>query len=358
MYSLQPTVRPRTTPTLAPRNILVSNNSKSPVILTPNRNQQQQPSVKVLKVFSSRPPSSQSQTVSKPLVQIVPSPQGNLSQQGTGITPKVVSVQSLQRGQGVRVNQGQPIRIDVNNPTQQKVTVQNLVLPSGHKIHLQTPITQDRPNNAPPFQVKSSQQQQQLMQVKNTSAVTLQTTPVSHSPLTQSFSSPLRSPAMPSSYKPLESLQEVNRQATQQSSVVPPVSAVLPEANDSTKQSPTELRNQVTVRDRYRYIIPLPQTSISSTPVPTTAAGSSSTQLIPTSPVKPAMPVAMQPIASAINQVLQVLLIFNLFLTNHGLMFPLTLSLSRVSSKLRKKILNFILQNCQKQTVPHESTAQ
>ena len=27
-------------------------------------------------------------------------------------------------------------------------------------------------------------------------------------------------------------------------------------------------------------------------------------------------------------------------------------------SKLREKILNFILQNCQKQTVPHESTAQ
>ena len=37
----------------------------------------------------------------------------------------------------------------------------------------------------------------------------------------------------------------------------------------------------------------------------------------------------------------------------------LTLSLPRVlSSKLRKKILNFILQNCQKQTVLHESTAQ
>ena len=38
----------------------------------------------------------------------------------------------------------------------------------------------------------------------------------------------------------------------------------------------------------------------------------------------------------------------------------LTLSLPRrvLSSKLKKKILNFILQNCQKQTAPHESTAQ
>ena len=40
-------------------------------------------------------------------------------------------------------------------------------------------------------------------------------------------------------------------------------------------------------------------------------------------------------------------------------LLALTLSLSRLlSSKLRGKVWNFILQNCQKQTVPHESTAQ
>ena len=39
--------------------------------------------------------------------------------------------------------------------------------------------------------------------------------------------------------------------------------------------------------------------------------------------------------------------------------FSLTLSLPRVlSSKLKKKIFNFILQNCQKYTAPHEITAQ
>ena len=38
---------------------------------------------------------------------------------------------------------------------------------------------------------------------------------------------------------------------------------------------------------------------------------------------------------------------------------PSTLSLPRMlSSKLREKILNFILQSCQKETAPHESTSQ
>jgi len=291
-------------------------NPKSPVVLTPNRNQpqQQQQSVKVVKVFSPLPSASQSQTAPKPLVQIVPSPQGQ--QQGTRVvadlSPRVVSVQSLQQGQSLQVNQGQPIRPDGNASSQQKVTVQNLVLSSGHKIHLQTPITQDltsKPNNTQTFQVRAlplqpSQQQQQQMQVKNTNAVTLQATPVSQNQLLQQINAPVRSPVMSSSYKPLESLQEVNRQATQ-GSVVSPVSAVIPEAKEPTKQSPTEIRNQVTVRDRYRYIVPTPQTS--STPVTTAAAGPG-TQLIQTSPVNPVMPAGVQPVnQAAVNPLLQVL---------------------------------------------------
>lgn len=318
IFPLQPTpVRVRT-PQAVARNMYTP---KSPVILTPNRNQpqqQQQPVKTFVKVFSSLPSASQSQTAPKPLVQIVPSPQGQLQQQGTRVvadmSPRVVSVQSLQQGQGIPVNQGQPIRTDGNAaPSQQKVTVQNLVLSSGHKIHLQTPVTQDltsKPNNAPTYQVtralplQPSQQRQQQMQVKNTSAVTLQTSPVSQNQLPQQINTAAMSPAMSSSYKPLESLQEVNRQATQ-GSVVSPVSAVIPEAKEPTKQSPTEIRNQVTVRDRYRYIVPSPQTS--SMPVSTTAGGPG-TQLVQTSPVNPAIPAGVQPVSQAtVNPVLQVL---------------------------------------------------
>lgn len=273
--------------------------------------------MKVVKVFSSLPSTSQQQSSAKPLVQIVPSPQGNLQQQGGGRVadmsiPKVVSVQSLQQGQAIPVNQGQPVRIDGNASSQQKVTVQNLVLSSGHKIHLQTPVTQNltpKPNNVAPFQVRRvpiqlSQQQQQQMQVQNT---VMPQTPVSHNQLSQQISSPIRSsPAMPASYKPLESLQEVNRQTTQ-GSVVSPVSAVIPETTEAIKKSPTEVRNQVTVRDRFRYIAPSPQTLVSSMPM-SAAAASSGTQLVQTSTVKPAMPVAAQPVGqAAVNQVMQVL---------------------------------------------------
>ncbi len=263
--------------------------------------------MKVVKVFSSLPSTSQQQTGAKPLVQIVPSPQGNLQQQSGGRVadmsiPKVVSVQSLQQGQAIPVSQGQ------------KVTVQNLVLSSGHKIHLQTPVTQNltpTPNNVAPFQVRRvpiqlSQQQQQQMQAQNTSVMAPQT-PVSHNQLSQQISSPIRSsPALPASYRPLESLQEVNRQTTQ-GSVVSPVSAVIPETKEAIKKSPTEIRNQVTVRDRFRYIVPSPQNSVSSMPV-STAVASSGIQLVQTSTVKPAMPVAAQPVGQAtVNQVMQVL---------------------------------------------------
>ena len=286
------------------------------MVVAANRNQpQQQQSVKVVKVFSSLPSASQSQTAPKPLVQIVPSPQGQLQHQGnravTDVSPRVVSVQSLQKGQSLQVNQAQPLRTDGNVPSQQKVTVQNLVLSSGHKIHLQTPVTQDltsKPNNTPTYQIRAlplqPSQQQQRVQIKNTNTVTLQTTPVSQSQLPQQINTPGRSPAMSSSYKPLESLQEVNRQATQ-GSVVSPVSAVIPEVKEPTKQSPTEIRNQVTVSDRYRYIVPTPQTS--TMPVTTAAAGPG-TQLVQTSPLNPAIPARVQPLnQAAVNPVLQVL---------------------------------------------------
>ena len=303
------------TPQTVTRNIY---SPKVPVVLTQNRNQpqqqQQQQSVKVVKVFSSLPSASQSQTAPKPLVQIVPSPQGQLQQQGNRVmadmSPRVVSVQSLQQGQSLQVSQGQQIRTDGNVPSQQKVSVQNLVLSSGHKIHLQTPVTQNltsKPNNAPTYQVRAlplQPSQQQQVQIKTTNAVTLQTTPVSQNQLPQQINTLVRSPAMPSSYKPLESLQEVNRQATQ-GSVVSPVSAVITEAKEPTKQSPTEIRNQVTVRDRYRYIVPTPQTP--SMPVTTAAAGPG-TQLVQTSPVNPAIPAGVQPVnQAAVNPVLQVL---------------------------------------------------
>ena len=322
IFLLQPTPVQVRTPQAVARNMYTP---KSPVILTPNRNQpqqQQQPVKTFVKVYSSLPSASQPQTAAKPLVQIVPSPQVQLQQKGTrvmaDVSPRVVSVQSLQQGRGTPVNQGQPIRTDGNAaPSQQKVTVQNLVLSSGHKIHLQTPVTQDltsKPNSAPTYQVtralplqpsqQQQQQQQQQMQVKNTSAVTLQTSPVSQNQLSQQINAAAMSPAMSSSYKPLESLQEVNRQATQ-GSVVSPVSAVIPETKEPTKQSPTEIRNQVTVRDRYRYIVPSPQTS--SVPVSTTAAGPG-TQLVQTSPVNPAIPAGVQTVSqAAVNPVLQVL---------------------------------------------------
>ena len=324
-------MRPRTAQA-TPRNIMVSSTPKTPVILSPNRNQQQQqqqqPPVKVVKVFSSLPSANQQQTGAKPLVQIVPSPQANFQQQGSRVTdmsiPKIASVQSLQQGQVIQpVNQGQPVRIDGNAPSQQKVTVQNLVLASGHKIHLQTPVSQNvtpKPNNVTPYQIRKvpiqpsqqqQQQQQQQMQVQNTSVMTPRTTPVSHNQLSQQGSTPVRSPAMPASYKPLESLQEVNRQATQ-GSVVSPVSAVIPETTGAVKQSPTEIRNQVTVRDRYRYIVPSPQAA--SMPVSSAAAGSG-IQLVQTSAVRPAVTVAGQSVGqAAANQVLQVVQLFSVCL--------------------------------------------
>ena len=282
------------------RNILVSNSAKSPLILSRNQ-QQQQPSVKVVKVYSSLPASSQSQTVSKPLVQIVPSHQQQGTRVGDLSTPKVVSVQSLQQRQ---LNQGQPVRIETTTPSQQRVTVQNLVLSSGHKVHLQTPVSQS--GSPTSFQVRALpiQPSQQQKQQQSTGAVTLQTTPASHNQLPQQINTALRSPALPPTYKPLESLQEVNRQATQ-ASVVSPVSAVIPEVKAPTKQSPTELRNQVTMQDRYRYIAPTPQMLVASMSASSGAAGSV-TQPAQTSAVQPTVTVAAQPVAPTANQVLQV----------------------------------------------------
>ncbi|XP_022781765.1 MORC family CW-type zinc finger protein 3-like [Stylophora pistillata] len=270
-------------------NIRVSNAPKPPLILRRNVNQQQQQaSVKVVKVFSSVP-SNQSQTVSKPLVQIVPNPQGQVEQQ----TPKVVSVQSLQQ----QVSQGQ-------STGQQKVAVQNMVLSSGHKVHLTTPISQSSTPTS--FQVRALpiQPSQPPKQQQGTGVVTLQTTPVSHNQVPQQSSTPLKSPAISTSYKPLESLQEVNRQATQ-ASVVSPVSAVIPEVNPPTKQSPTELRNHVTMQDRFRYIAPSPQTQVASVPVSSAAAGAVA-QPVQTPTVKPTVKIGAQSVASTANQVLQV----------------------------------------------------
>lgn len=270
-------------------NIRVSNAPKPPLILRRNVNQQhQQASVKVVKVFSSVP-SNQSQTVSKPLVQIVPNPQGQVEQQ----TPKVVSVQSLQQ----QVSQGQ-------STGQQRVAVQNMVLSSGHKVHLTTPISQSSTPTS--FQVRALpiQPSQPPKQQQGTGVVTLQTTPVSHNQVPQQSSTPLKSPAISTSYKPLESLQEVNRQATQ-ASVVSPVSAVIPEVNPPTKQSPTELRNHVTMQDRFRYIAPSPQTQVASVPVSSAAAGAVA-QPVQTPTVKPTVKIGAQSVASTANQVLQV----------------------------------------------------
>ena len=193
--------------------MVTSQTSNSPAVLTPNRTQpqqqqqqqqQQQPAIKVVKVFSSRPPpTSQAPTTgNKPLVQIVPSPHGNILQQNNTdtTTPKVVSVQSLQSPAAGKT------RLDQSG----QVTVQKLVLSSGHKIHLQTPISQHVTpvsTNSPKYQLKTVPLQlTQPVQLPRTPAVSTQNQlPVRH------VGTPLTSPAVPSSYKPLESLKEVNR---------------------------------------------------------------------------------------------------------------------------------------------------
>lgn len=279
---------------VATRNVAISTNPKAPSSLTSSSNQQQ-PTVKVVKVFSSLPVGSQVQNVAtKPLVQIVPNPRGNIGQPNRVVndvtTPKVVSVHSLQPA---------PVRVgaDPSQTRQNKVTVQNLVLQSGHKIHLQTPVSQfvrSVSNHSPPrYQVKpvtvQSSQPQQLIQSLTSGGVTSTLLSRDQLPAKQ-ISPPLKSP---SSYKPLESLQEVNRQATQ-SNVVSPVSAVLPDSAEAINTSPKDFRNQVTVSDRYRYIIPSPQTS---------APGQ---QLVHTSPVSTATVAAtVQPFTPSQSQTLQ-----------------------------------------------------
>lgn len=229
--------------------------TNGPLIL-PSSNSNQQPTVKVVKVFSSLPAHSNVQAVTgKPLVQIVPNPQGHIARPNHSVadltTPKVVSVQSLQSASGVS---GVTSQIP-----QKKVTVQNLVLQSGHKIHLQTPVSQvgsSVSNRSPQYQVKSVtvQSAQAQQQIQPASMISQNQLP------SQQISSPLKAPSLSTIYKPLESLQEVNRQTTQ-ANVVSPVSAVLPEAADAVETSPSEFRNQVTVSDRYRYIVPSPQTT-------------------------------------------------------------------------------------------------
>jgi len=290
--------------------MVTSQTSNSPAILTPNRTQpqqqqQQQPAIKVVKVFSSRPPpSSQAPTTgNKPLVQIVPSPHGNILQQNNTdtTTPKVVSVQSLQSPAAGKT------RLDQSG----QVTVQKLVLSSGHKIHLQTPISQHVTpvsTNSPKYQLKTVPVQlTQPVQLPTTPAVSTQNQlrPVQH------VSTPLTSPVVPISYKPLESLKEVNRQATQASAVTSPVSAVIPEVTSATRKSPTDIRNQVTVSDRYRYIAPSPQASAGAAVAVAGSTTPTSTlppqQHVQTSPVKSTVPVAVQSINPAPSQVLQVL---------------------------------------------------
>lgn len=292
--------RSQTCTSQLPQTIAASNAPNTPIILKSNTNQQQQqPTVKVVKVFSSVPVSSQGQTTAtKPLIHIVPNPQGNVRQQNAVAadltTPKVVSVQSLQA----------PPRISIApSPQQNTVTVKKLVLPSGHKIHLQTPVSQfvtSVSNSSPQYQVKTVPVQQAQPQIRTVTSTVLPTTPALQNQTPKQISTPLRSPAGTTSYKPLESLQEVNRQATQATVVQSPVSAVIPEATDSVKKSPTEIRNQVTVSDRYRYIAPSPQTSA----VPVAAAANASQ--FP-SAVKSLVPVAAKTVTQAQPQVLQVL---------------------------------------------------
>lgn len=66
-----------------------------------------------------------------------------------------------------------------------------------------------------------------------------------------------------SDYKPLESLMEVNKHAAESS--ISPVSAVIPDNNTSTT-SPTLGRKDVTVNDRFRYIVPSGKTPINTGP--------------------------------------------------------------------------------------------
>lgn len=297
------TVRSQTTP--LSHGVPVATTPKIPFTVRTTKNQLQQ-SVKVVKVFSSAPVSGQAQGASaKPLLQIMPNPQGSIQQQQQGsvvtdlTTPKVVAVQSLKAPARIRIDP---------SPQQNKVTVQNLVLQSGHKIHLQTPVSQimtSVSNNSPQYQVKtiSVQSSQPQPQIRSVIGAVGPTTPVSQNKLPQQISTPLRSPALPPSYKPLESLKEVNRQATQ-ATVVSPVSAVMPEATDSITKSPTELRNQVTVSDRYRYIAPSPQT-LSAVAVSSSTAAAAP-QLVQTSPATTAAPVAVQPVTPSHPQVLQV----------------------------------------------------
>ena len=295
-------MRSQTTP--LSHGVPVATTPKTPITVRTTKNQLQQ-SVKVVKVFSSAPVSGQAQGASaKPLLQIMPNPQGrNQQQQGSVVTdlttPKVVAVQSLKVPTRIRIDP---------SPQQNKVTVQNLVLQSGHKIHLQTPVSQimtSVSNNSPQYQVKtiSVQSSQPQPQIRSVSGAVGTTTPVAQNRLPQQITSPLRSPALPPSYKPLESLKEVNRQATQ-ATVVSPVSAVMPEATDSITKSPTELRNQVTVSDRYRYIAPSPQT-LSSVAVSSSAAAAAP-QLVQTSPATTAAPSAVQPVTPSQPQALQV----------------------------------------------------
>ena len=198
----------------------------------PSSNSNQQPTVKVVKVFSSVPAQSHTQAVSgKPLVQIVPNPQGHIARPNHVVadltTPKVVSVQSLQSAS---------VASGVTSQTpQKKVTVQNLVLQSGHKIHLQTPVSQvgsPVSNRSPQYQVKSvtvqaAQAPQQIQSASNAGVASL----ISQNQLpSQQTNSPLKSPSLSTIYKPLESLQEVNRQTTQ-ANVVSPVSAEIGRAS-------------------------------------------------------------------------------------------------------------------------------
>ena len=253
----------------------------------PSSNSNQQPTVKVVKVFSSVPAQSHTQAVSgKPLVQIVPNPQGHIARPNHVvadlITPKVVSVQSLQSAS---------VASGVTSQTpQKKVTVQNLVLQSGHKIHLQTPVSQvgsPVSNRSPQYQVKSvtvqaAQAQQQIQSASNAGVASM----ISQNQLpSQQTNSPLKSPSLSTIYKPLESLQEVNRQTTQ-ANVVSPVSAVLPEAADTVETSPSEFRNQVTVSDRYRYIVPSPQTTAQVSQLVQTVSAVNSATLQPITPTQ------------------------------------------------------------------------
>lgn len=271
------------------RNVLATSSStiKNGPLILPSSNSNQQPTVKVVKVFSSVPAQSHTQAVSgKPLVQIVPNPQGHIARPNHVVadltTPKVVSVQSLQSAS---------VASGVTSQTpQKKVTVQNLVLQSGHKIHLQTPVSQvgsPVSNRSPQYQVKSvtvqaAQAPQKIQSASNAGVASL----ISQNQLpSQQTNSPLKSPSLSTIYKPLESLQEVNRQTTQ-ANVVSPVSAVLPEAADTVETSPSEFRNQVTVSDRYRYIVPSPQTTAQVSQLVQTVSAVNSATLQPITPTQ------------------------------------------------------------------------